>query len=133
MIENADGTKEELERKKKDAIHYRNLKRNSNIFIFCACLAQIVITLIVLLALFILTCTVMFKIYHADQNESAYIVLQVLFISIFFVGLILGFFIYRRIADFVIRKFHFETKILASTISHYKIETKEEAAKRKKE
>lgn len=124
MIENADGTPEELEKRKRDVIRYRNLKRNSNIFVICSSIIQIVESLIILAVLLVVSLFVMFKIFHIDENPAAAFIMQATFLILFFAGIILGFIAYRKTMHFIMTKFDFSDKLLQSTIEHFVVEKK---------
>ncbi|MCR5254202.1 MAG: hypothetical protein K6C98_10890 [Treponema sp.] len=119
MIENADLSPEEQERRKRDKIEFRNKQRASNIFVLASTLIQIIETLIILCALLWADLMIMFKVIKID-NESGPTILQLSFFILFFVGLILGFFAYRFTMKFIITKFDLSNKILDSTLDHYR-------------
>ena len=119
MIENADLSPEEQERRKRDKIEFRNKQRASNIFVLASTLIQIIETLIILCALLWADLMIMFKVIKID-NESGPTILQLSFFILFFVGLILGFFAYRFTMKFIVTKFDLSNKILDSTLDHYR-------------
>ena len=119
MIENADLSPEEQERRKRDKIEFRNKQRASNIFVLASTLIQIIETLIILCALLWADLMIMFKVIKIN-NESGPTILQLSFFILFFVGLILGFFAYRFTMKFIVTKFDLSNKILDSTLDHYR-------------
>lgn len=119
MIENADFSPEELERRKHDKIEYRKKQRTSNIFVLASTLIQIVETLIILCILLWSDLMIMFKVIKID-NESGPTILQLSFFILFFVGLVLGFFAYKYTMKFIVTKFDLSGKLLDTTIEHYK-------------
>ena len=119
MIENADLSPEEQERRKRDKIEFRNKQRASNIFVLASTLIQIIETLIILCALLWADLMIMFKVIKID-NESGPTILQLSFFILFFVGLILGFFAYRFTMKFIVTQFDLSNKILDSTLDHYR-------------
>lgn len=119
MIENADFSPEELERRKHDKIEFRKKQRTSNIFVLASTLIQIIETLVILCVLLYTDLIVMFKVIKID-NESGPTILQLSFFILFFVGLILGFFAYRATMKFIVTKFDLSGKLLDTTIEHYK-------------
>ncbi len=119
MIENADLSPEEQERRKRDKIEFRNKQRASNIFVLASTLIQIIETLIILCALLWADLMIMFKVIKID-NDSGPTILQLSFFILFFVGLILGFFAYRFTMKFIVTKFDLSNKILDSTLDHYR-------------
>ena len=119
MIENADLSPEEQERRKRDKIEFRNKQRASNIFVLSSTLIQIIETLIILCALLWADLMIMFKVIKINE-ESGPTILQLSFFILFFVGLILGFFAYRFTMKFIVAKFDLSNKILGSTLDHYR-------------
>ena len=119
MIENADLSPEEQERRKRDKIEFRNKQRASNIFVLASTLIQIIETLIILCALLWADLMIMFKVIKIN-DESGPTILQLSFFILFFVGLILGFFAYRFTMKFIVTKFDLSNKILDSTLDHYR-------------
>ena len=119
MIENADFSPEELERRKHDKIEFRKKQRTSNIFVLTSTLIQIIETLLILCVLLYTDLIVMFKVIKID-NESGPTILQLSFFILFFVGLILGFFAYRFTMKLIVTKFDLSDKILESTLEHYR-------------
>ena len=119
MIENADLSPEEQERRKRDKIEFRNKQRASNIFVLSSTLIQIIETLIILCALLWADLMIMFKVIKINE-ESGPTILQLSFFILFFVGLILGFFAYRFTMKFIVTKFDLSNKILDSTLDHYR-------------
>ena len=119
MIENADFSPEELERRKHDKIEYRKKQRASNIFILASTLIQIVETLIILCLLLWSDLMIMFKVIKIN-DESGPTILQFSFFILFFVGLVLGFFAYKYTMKFIVTKFDLSGKLLDTTIEHYK-------------
>ena len=120
MIENADFSPEELERRKKDKIEFQVKKRNSTIFVLCSTVIQIVETLVILAALLFADLMLMFKVFDLNKIEVGPTILQLSFFGLFFVGLILGFFAYKYTMYFIVTKFDLTSKLLDTTLEHYK-------------
>lgn len=125
MIENADFSPEELERRKHDKIEFRIKKRNSTIFVLCSTVIQLVETLVILCALLLADIFVMFRIFNLNDVPAGPTILQFSFFVLFFVGLILGFFAYKATMKFIVTKFDLSEKLLDSTIAHYKFSKKD--------
>ena len=84
MIENADFSPEELERRKKDKIEFRIKKRNSTIFVLCSTVIQISETLIILAALLFADLMISFKLFDLNKIEAGPTILQLSFFVLFF-------------------------------------------------
>lgn len=125
MIENADFSPEELERRKKDKIEFRIKKRNSTIFVLCSTVIQILETLIILAALLFADLMISFKVFDLNKIEAGPTILQLSFFVLFFVGLVLGFFAYKYTMYFIVTKFDLTSKLLDTTLEHYKTLKKE--------
>ena len=119
MIENADFSPEELERRKRDQIEYRNKKRNSTFFVLASTLIQIIETLLILVLLLAADLFVSFKIFDLNKIETGPTILQLSFFILFFVGLVLGFFAYKYTMYFIVKKFDLKGKLLDETVEHY--------------
>ena len=108
---------EEEKRRRKEQIEYRNKKRNSNLFTFIATIFEIIETAAIVFFLIILSIIIIDKINVSEKLQS--IISSVLLIASFFGGLVLGFFIFKKLMGFVIRKFKLEDKLLDSITVHY--------------
>ena len=108
---------EEEKRRRKEQIEYRNKKRNSNLFTFIATIFEIIETAAIVFFFIILTNFIIDKINVSEKLQS--IISSVLLIASFFGGLGLGFFIFKKLMGFVIRKFKLEDKLLDSITVHY--------------
>ena len=114
---------EEEKRRRKEQIEYRNKKRNSNLFTFIATIFEIIETAAIVFFFIILSIIIIDKINVSEKLQS--IISSVLLIASFFGGLVLGFFIFKKLMGFVIRKFKLEDKLLDSITVHY-LKSKEE-------
>ena len=108
---------EEEKRRRKEQIEYRNKKRNSNLFTFIATIFEIIETAAIVFFFIILSIIIIDKINVSEKLQS--IISSVLLIASFFGGLVLGFFIFKKLMGFVIRKFKLEDKLLVSITVHY--------------
>lgn len=113
----------EKERRKKDAVEFRNRKRNSNLFLFLGSLFEIVVSLIIILALFLFFLAVLSHILPANIFEKVYPITTLIS---FFGGLFLGFMVYRKLAQFIIEKYNLKDKITDEVYKHYAKLSKEE-------
>lgn len=113
----------EKERRKKDAVEFRNRKRNSNLFLFLGSLFEIVVSLIIILALFLFFLAVLSRILPANIFEKVYPITTLIS---FFGGLFLGFMVYRKLAQFIIEKYKLKDKITDEVYKHYAKLSKEE-------
>jgi uncharacterized membrane protein len=118
MLDDDGLTEQEREEKKRNAIEARIKKRNTTLFVVVAWIFEIVVTMIVLLALFILFAVVIFKFLPFSEITKS-VIMEISTIFIFFGGLVLGFMIYRNCTDWVIRKFNLQDKIVEKTLKHY--------------
>lgn len=117
-------TPEEKQARKMAKIEYNRKKRNTNLFLFCTCIVQIVVTLAIIVALFVASLIIVSKV--CDPNgTTAPRVMQILMFVEFIGGLILGFMAFSAIVRWVIKKFNLETKINADVIARYKKTPKE--------
>lgn len=127
-----DLDEEERARRKKEMVEYRTKKTRSTVFMLCASVFEIVETIVIMLALFLLMSFIVFRV--GDPNSrTVQIVFEVLSILIFIGSMVAGFFIYKFAVRAVITKFNLKDKLMNDVIEHYikpeKDET-EEALKR---
>jgi len=115
----------EKAKRRRDQVEYRNKKRTSNIFMFFATIFEIIETFIVVGILLITSLVILAKIFP-PQGEAFSNALGIIMIIMFIVGLIIGFMIYRRIITWVIKKWHFEDKLLDDVLVHYIKKTDDE-------
>lgn len=113
----------EKERRKKDAVEFRNKKKNSNLFLFLGSIFEIVVSLIIILGLFLFFLAVLSRILPANIFEKVYPITTLIS---FFGGLFLGFMIYRKLAQFIIEKYNLKDKITDEVYKHYAKLSKEE-------
>ncbi|MCR5062884.1 MAG: hypothetical protein K6A89_06325 [Treponema sp.] len=121
---------EEEKRRRKEQIEYRNKKRNSNLFTFIATIFEIIETAAIVFFFIILSIIIIDKINVSEKLQS--IISSVLLIASFFGGLVLGFFIFKKLMGFVIRKFKLEDKLLDSITVHY-LKSKEDLKEEQKQ
>lgn len=113
----------EKERRKKDAVEFRNKKKNSNLFLFLGSIFEIVVSLIIILGLFLFFLAVLSRILPASIFEKVYPITTLIS---FFGGLFLGFMVYRKLAQFIIEKYNLKDKITDEVYKHYAKLSKEE-------
>lgn len=87
---------------------------------------EIIVTLAIIIVLFLALAFVMFRLFKAT-GPAAQIVFEVLSIIIFIGGMVLGFFVYKAFAKWVIKKYNLYEKINKDVLEHYK--SKEEQKK----
>ena len=119
----------EKERRKKDAVEFRNKKKNSNLFLFLGSIFEIVVSLIIILGLFLFFLAVLSRILPANIFEKIYPITTLIS---FFGGLFLGFMIYRKLAQFIIEKYNLKDKITDEVYKHYAKLSKDEMEAMKK-
>jgi hypothetical protein len=91
------------------------LKRNSTIFMIAASVVEIIVTLIIMFGLYILAAWLIYKVFRSTSPVP----FQIAYPLIFILGMILGFFVYKRIMRFGIDKFKLENKLQSGIIDHY--------------
>lgn len=117
---------EERLRRKADVIKRRTMNKNSRLFMVGMSIFEIIVTLAIIIVLFLLLAVIVFRLFKAT-GPAAQIVFEVLSIIIFIGGMVLGFFIYKAFAKWVIKKFNLYEKINKDVLEHYK--SKEEQKK----
>lgn len=123
--------KEEKEREKQAKIEYRKKKQFSAIFMTVACIVEIIETLIVMLLLLVGVAFLFTKVIHVE-GKIYDTIMTICMVVVFFGGLFLGFFIYKKLVTLVIKKFKLDDKLLDDVIIHYKKESKEQRESRLK-
>lgn len=113
-------------KRRKEQIEFRNKKRTSNIFMFFATILEIVITLAVIAALFIIFALLLFKVFKLQDSQIGMTIFEVGSLVVFIGGMVLGFMVYKRIIQLVIEKKHLEDKLSNEVLFHYKKQTAEE-------
>ena len=121
----------EKEREKKAKIEYRKKKQFSAIFMTVACIVEIIETLIIMLLLLVGVAFLFTKVIHIEGKVYDTI-MTIFMILVFFGGLVLGFFIYKKLVTFVIKKFKLEDKLMEDVLVHYTKEPKEKREQRLK-
>jgi hypothetical protein len=120
-----DLDEQEKARRRKEEIEFRNKKRYSNLFLFFGSIFQIAISLLIILGLWLLFAFIFFKVIGAKNQY----VFQGFTIIIFIGGLLLGFTIYKKLAQYIIEKKNLKEKLTNDVIKHYAKLTKEEQEK----
>lgn len=116
---------EEKARHRKEQIEFRNKKRFSSTFTFFATVYEIVITFAVVIALFILLSLLVFKVFAGNENITR-IAYEISTVVAFIGGMILGFFVFKKTIQLVIKKFNLEAKLTDEVLMHYKKKSKDE-------
>lgn len=111
--------------RKKDAVDYRTKKKNSNLFLFCSSIFEVVETILIIMVLFIVFSFFMFRVFNAT-GDLAQKIFSIMTIVIFVGGLVLGFIVHKKVLGWVIEKFNLEDKLSKEVLDHYKKRTKEE-------
>ena len=96
-----------------------------------ACIVEIIETLIVMLLLLVGVAFLFTKVIHVE-GKIYDTIMTICMVVVFFGGLFLGFFIYKKLVTLVIKKFKLEDKLLDDVIIHYKKESKEQRESRLK-
>ena len=108
---------ERLERQKKE-LELRNKKRNSGLFLFFGSIFEIIESLAVIMLLFVVFSLLIFKVFSLPE-AVARTLFQISTIVSFFGGIVLGFIIYKAVANFVIEKFNLTEKLSKEVLGHY--------------
>lgn len=106
------------EKRKRDQIAFRTKKRFSLHFQIWASLFEIVETVAIMFAMFILSAFLVFTVFKLP-DASAQKVISVLMIVIFLGGMILGFIIYKKACRWYIKKFNKKDKLNDEILLHY--------------
>ena len=126
-MDKSELSEEEYARRKADAIAYRNKKRYSDIFVLCASIFLVLETMVILLALMVPIFAIFsYVIPRFGDTTGVLMLFEVLKMVAFVGGLLLGFFIFRKVINYVIRKKHLEDKLTENVKSHYLKKTKKE-------
>lgn len=126
-MDHVDFDEEELARRKKESVEWRNKKRTSSTFTVLLTLFEIFITLVIMIGLFLLVAFFLFRVFKIDPNiQSVQVGFEISMVVIFFGSLVLGFFCYKALARWAIKKFQLEDKLTDDVLLHYKKQTKEE-------
>ena len=109
---------ETIAQRKKDQIEFRNKKKFSTFFTILSSLFEIIETIIIMFAMFLLTAFIMFKVcgMTGDEGQKIY---SIMLVVIFFAGLVIGFIIYKKLVRLVIKKFNLKGKLLEEILTHY--------------
>ena len=123
-----DDLSEEEYKARKEAVIAAQKKRNfSNIFVLCASIFLIVETMIILGILMIPLFAIFSHLIPRFNNSTAIGMAFAVTQMVFFVGgLILGFMVFRKVMNYIIRHNHLEEKLTENVLSHYLKKTKEE-------
>lgn len=123
-----DDLSEEEYKARKEAVIAAQKKRNfSNIFVLCASIFLIVETMIILGILMVPLFAIFSHLIPRFNNSTAIGMAFAVTQMVFFVGgLILGFIIFRKVVNYIIRHNHLEEKLTDNVLSHYLKKTKEE-------
>lgn len=123
-MDKSELTEEEYKERKNAAVEKRNKKSFSNKFILLTNLFLIVETIVVIFVLMI----PLFAIFsHLDLSSTGIVMLFEVFKMFAFIGgLFLGFWIFRKVVNVIIRKNHLEDKLTDDVKNHYLKKTKEE-------
>lgn len=108
----------EKERRKKAMIEYRSKKRFSAIFMTVASICEIIMTLVIIIAIFVVIAFISTRLPNVSEKAAAWINTIGIFFS-FFGGLFIGFVLYKKLVCVVINKFNLEDKLIDDVLNHY--------------
>lgn len=106
----------EREKRKNDQIEYRNKQKASNLFLLLGTICEVILCFGFVLLFFIISVIITSRVPENAQQ----IVYNILMILSFLGGLVLGFFIYRRLGRFVIKKMKLEEKLREDVLNQFK-------------
>lgn len=106
----------EREKRKNDQIEYRNRQKTSNLFLFLGTVFEIVISMAFVLLYFIIAVVITSKLPESAQQ----ITYNILMILAFLGGLVSGFFVYKFLGRFVIKKLKLEDKLREDVLNQFK-------------
>ena len=99
-------------------IKARIVKKSSNTFLAFACLLQIAVTVLVILALIILVAVFAFKVMGLT-SETVGSFFTVFMVIVMGGGLVLGFMIYKRLIRLIVAKTGWYKKLSDDVMTHY--------------
>ena len=115
-----DFDEQELERRKKDQIAYREKKKTSNMFLFVGTICEVLIAFLLILVLFILSAFIVYRLLDGIDTDTQTVIFNILLVITFVGGLAGGFFIYRALGRFVIKKFKLQDKLREDVLNQFK-------------
>ena len=126
-MDKSELSEEEYQERKKLLVEKQRKQNFSNIFVLCASIFLVVETMVILGLLMIPLFALFSRLIPAFNNSTAIgmvfaIVQMVLFVG----GVFLGFFIFRKVINWVIKKYKLEDRLTDNVKSHYIKKTKEE-------
>ncbi len=113
---------EEKLRRKNEEIAYRNKKRNSNVLLFFGTIFEIIETLIIVIALFLLSAAIFSRVLSGEIFGRVY---NYVSLAAFIGGILIGFKIYKTLMQFIINKYNLREKLTEEVLRHYDKETQE--------
>ena len=109
----------EKERRKNDQIAYRKKQSASNTFLFFGTICEIIISFAIIVVLFLLSLLLLAKVFKFPDDVNT-VVFNILLIVDFVGGLALGFFLYRKLGRWVIRKWNLQEKLRDDVLNQFK-------------
>ena len=110
----------EREQRKHDQIEYRNKRKNSNMFLFVGTICEVLICFLTVLLLFLLSAIIVYRVLGGFTDDVKTIIFNILLVITFIGGLAGGFFIYRAIGRFVIKKMDLKDKLNEEVLNQFK-------------
>jgi ABC-type siderophore export system fused ATPase/permease subunit len=98
------------------AVKKAEMKRASLIFMLSASLVEIVISLVIIMGLYVLIAFLVFKVCGLQPGPTPFFLVSTV---VFIAGLVLGFFLYKKIMRLVIDKMKLQDKLQPDIIDHY--------------
>ena len=109
---------QEKERRKNDQIAYRKKQSASNTFLFFGTLLEILISFVMVFAIILFAIFICAKVLHLSDKVMS-VVYQIILIGGFIGGLVLGFFIYRKLGRWVINKWNLKDKLRDDVLNQF--------------
>ena len=128
-MEKEDLSEEEYKARKEAVIAAQKKRNFSNIFVLCASIFLILETMIILGILMIPLFAIFSHLIPRFNNSTAIGMAFAVSQMVFFVGgLILGFMVFRKVVNYIIRHYKLQDRLTENVLSHYLKKTKEEKA-----
>ena len=112
-------SEKEKEQRKNDQIAYRKKQSASNLFLFVGTICEIIIALAIIVVFFLLSVLLLSRVFHFSEEATS--LLFNIFLAIDFIGgLACGFFVYRALGRWLIRKWNLHEKLREDVLNHFK-------------
>lgn len=117
-MDTPDLDEEEKARKKAEIVAYREKKRKSAMFMFAATVFEIIETLVIMVAAFLIVSFILLRVCNPD-SPTVQLVFQVMTVVIFLGSIVGGFLIYKKVMRWVIGKYNLDKVLSDEILYHY--------------